>query len=102
VKLPVTFRPAARADLESAIAWYEERGRGLGVRLLAEVDRALRLAAEHPQRYPVLYRDVRCVLLRRFPYSLLYRAEAERVVVLAVFHASRDPQVWRQRAEGGP
>jgi len=42
--------------------------------------------------------DVRCVRVRRFPYSVFFRAESRRIVVLAVFHARRDPSVWQQRA----
>jgi plasmid stabilization system protein ParE len=37
------------------------------------------------------------VLTRRFPYGLFYVVEAERIVVLAVFHGRRDPKAVRRR-----
>lgn len=52
--LKVVFRPAARAEFDGATLWYEDRERGLGVQFVAEIDRAVDLAATHPDRY--LYR----------------------------------------------
>jgi len=89
--LAVVFRRAARRE-------FEERRRGLGVQFVSEIDHAIDLAAENSERFPVMHRDVRCVRVRRFPYSVFFRAESRRIVVLAVFHARRDPSVWQQRA----
>ena len=96
--LAVVFRHAARHEFDEAALWYEERRRGLGVQFVSEIDHAIDLATENPERFPVMHRDVRCVRVRRFPYSVFFRAESRRIVVLAVFHARRDPSVWKQRA----
>jgi len=95
--LAVVFRHAARREFDEAALWYEERRRGLGIQFVSEIDHAIDLAAENPERFPVMHRDVRCVRVRRFPYSVFFRAESRRIVVLAVFHARRDPSVWQQR-----
>jgi toxin ParE1/3/4 len=58
----------------------------------------INLAAENPARFPIKHSDIRCVQARRFPYSVFYRTEAHRIVVLAVFHARRDPTIWQTRA----
>lgn len=95
--LPVLFREAAQREVEDAALWYEARLRGLGGEFLSEVDHGVRLLAENPTQFPYVHRGVRCVRLRRFPYSLFFRAEPDRAVVVAVFHARRDPTVWRER-----
>jgi len=41
--------------------------------------------------YPIVYEDVRRVLVRRFPYSVFFVLERTRAVVLAVHHQHRDP-----------
>lgn len=97
--LAVVFRRAARREFDEAALWYEERRRGLGNEFVGEIDRAVCLAAENPERFPVMHRDVCCVRVRRFPYSVFFRAESRRIVVLSVFHARRDPNVWKQRAQ---
>lgn len=95
--LAVVFRHAARREFEEAALWYEERRPGLGLEFTGEIDRAVYLAVENPERFPIMHRDVRCVRARRFPYSVFFRAESRRIVVLSVFHARRDPSVWKQR-----
>ena len=95
--LQVVFRRAARAEFDSAALWYEERQSGLGSQFTSEIDHAVALASTHPDRYPVKHGEVRCVHVRRFPYSVYFRPEADRIVVLAVFHARRDPGLWQAR-----
>lgn len=96
--LEVVFRPAARAEFDGATLWYEDRSPGLGVHFVAEIDRAVDLASRYPERYPLLQARIRCIRVRRFPYSVFYFVEAGRIVVLAVFHARRDPAIWKARA----
>jgi plasmid stabilization system protein ParE len=95
--LKVVFRHAARAEFDAAALWYEKRQRGLGVQFVSEIDRAVELAANHPERFPIKHNEVRCVQVRRFPYSVFFRPETHRIVVLAVFHARRDPTIWQTR-----
>lgn len=97
--LEVVFLPAARHEFDEATVWYEERRIGLGTDFFAEIDRALAIAAAAPERFPIMYRNIRCVRVRRFPYSLFFRVDSSRIVVLAVFHARRDPVIWRVRAK---
>lgn len=98
MSLPLAFRPVAQAEFDEAAAWYEEQQRGLGSDFVAEVQQVLDIIADHPERYPMVVSDVREALVSRFPYCVYYRAKTDRVVVIAVFHTSRDPSVWQKRA----
>jgi plasmid stabilization system protein ParE len=71
---PPILRPAAAADVETV-----------------EIIRAF------PESGPLVHRGVRRQLLRRFPYGLFYRLIEGQVVVVACFHARRNPRVWRSR-----
>ena len=93
----VDFRPVARREFDEAASWYEDRRAGLGAQFIAEVGNAIKLVQEHPQRFPITHGEIRCVRVRRFPYSVFFRTERTRIVVLAVFHARRDPALWRDR-----
>ena len=94
---PLTLRPVARAEMEEAYAWYEERRPGLGEEFLTAVREALATVEEAPRRYPVIRRDIRRALLHRFPFSILYIAEPDATVVLGCFHGKRNPQRWHDR-----
>jgi plasmid stabilization system protein ParE len=83
--LPVALRRAARREFDEATLWYEERRAGLGSQFVSEINYAIELVLENPQRFPVMHHEIRCVRARRFPYSVFFRVEAQRIVVLAVF-----------------
>jgi toxin ParE1/3/4 len=93
----VVLRFAAREELAEGMRFYESKQRGLGQELLSCVEAAVEKARRHPTRYRKVHGDVRRVLVRRFPFGVFYLAEADRVVVLAIFHASRDPKEWQRR-----
>lgn len=48
--------------------------------------------------FAIVHNGIRRVLAERFPYSVYYKAEARGIVVLSVFHASRNPSIWQRRA----
>jgi len=94
---PPVLRPAAAADVEEAWLWYQAQREGLGDEFLQVVNDALESIAAFPESAPLVQADIRRHLLRRFPYGLFYRLIQGQVVVVACFHAKRDPRVWRSR-----
>jgi toxin ParE1/3/4 len=96
--LQVVFRNAARAEFDFAALRYDRQRAGLGAQFITEIDAALCLAATHPERFPIKHAGIRRAPVRRFPYSVFYRVERDRIVVLAVFHGRRNPRIWQARA----
>ena len=92
------FRRAARLEYDETVTWYEAHREGLGREFVAEIDRAVARACEAPLQFPIMLRDVRRVVVARFPYSVFFRVKPARLVVLSVFHARRDPLVWREQS----
>ena len=95
----VVVRPETEADLREARAWYESRQTELGKEFLEEIDAVFQRIVERPSLYRKVHRDARRVLMRRFPYSVYFLEEPDRIVILAVLHQKRNPAVWRGRAE---
>jgi plasmid stabilization system protein ParE len=93
----VVLRLEAADELAEAVQWYQRRRLGLGDELLLVVEAAIGQILRSPEMYPVVYRDVRRLLTRRFPYGIYYRLEPERVVVVAIFHGRRDPRAVQAR-----
>lgn len=93
----VAFHEEASADLFEAVRYYEERVHGLGHSLLEDVESAVRELSETPLSSPTIGPEVRRRVVHRFPYSLLYVVEVDRIVVLAVAHHKRRPGYWKSR-----
>ena len=97
MNLSVVFHRSASTEFIEASAWYERKRIGLALEFMAEMDRCVSRASENPLQFAVVREDIRRVVANRFPYSVYFRAELHRIVVLAVFHGSRDPAVWLAR-----
>ena len=94
---PPIFRPAAAADVEDAYLWYQGQQAGLGEEFLAAVQTVLESITINPEIFPIIHRQTRRALLRRFPYGLFYRIIDDQIVVVACLHGRRDPRRWQSR-----
>ena len=90
-------RPEAEAELRAAFDWYEECTSGLGSDFLLCVDAVFFAIQRSPEQYPRVPRIVRRALTRRFPYEVFFLEDDERIVVLSVFHAKRNPKRWKEK-----
>ncbi len=97
MSLRVITRDEAEADIAEAALWYERRCGGLGKEFIHAVDSCFDLIARQPETFPVVYRDARLALLRRFPYLVIYRVFPDFVSVVAVMHRRRHLRRWKSR-----
>jgi plasmid stabilization system protein ParE len=65
---------------------------------MEEVDGAFERLMEAPSSFPVAYRDLRRLVLRRFPYVVYFRQDENIVQVFGVMHGRRELRVLRQRS----
>ena len=93
----LVIRPEAEADVDKIRRWYEQQRDGLGADFLLCFEEALEKIRRHPELYPLVHRQVRRGFVRRFPYGVFYVVDDDRIAVVGVFHASRDPRRWQSR-----
>lgn len=97
MKKKIVFRSTADAEFTESAEWYEDQRQGLGLQFIAHVQKALDDIEEDPLRYPIAVRDIREGIVSKFPFAIYYRVKPEHIVILAVFHCSRDPAIWQSR-----
>jgi hypothetical protein len=95
--VPVSFRPQADAEVQSARLWYEGRRSGLGDQFLAALDQVIERVSQQPESFPRIHRNIRRALVERFPFGLYFEIIDHVAVVLGVVHGHRDPKTWRSR-----
>ena len=101
MRKPLRLDREAEDEIEAGWRWYEERRPGLGAEFLAAVEEAL-LRLEGPAvSFAVAGMPqtlgVRRVLMRRFPYSVVFVDLPAERRVLAVAHGRRRPGFWKDR-----
>jgi plasmid stabilization system protein ParE len=91
--------PLAKEDIREAAKWYNNKREGLGKRFTAEVREVVQLITQNPAVFGVRYDKVSAAVLNKFPYMIHFTVDQanKTVIVSAVFHTSRDPELWKKR-----
>jgi toxin ParE1/3/4 len=88
----------ARQDIREAFEWYEDQREGLGDQFADETLFYLKHLTEFPLSYQRRYKENRELLLKTFPYVIVYRVtNPQTVIVLAVAHCKQNPKKKRKR-----
>jgi len=91
------FLLPALAEIREAATFYEGEVSGLGADFLDEVDAAMERILSFPEAWGSPGGNYRRCHLGRFPFSVIYAIQAEdEIVVISVFHQSREPRSWRE------
>jgi plasmid stabilization system protein ParE len=93
------LHPEALDEAEAAVEWYRRRSVRAAEMFVDELDRAIERIGEHPRQFPEYAFGARRMLLRRFPYLVIFREIAGGMEVIAVAHGRRRPGYWRGRVE---
>jgi toxin ParE1/3/4 len=89
--------PAALEEAQAAVEWYGQRSRRAAERFVDELDAAMDRIARNPAQYPSFDSRTRRMVLRRFPFVIIFRQTALRMEVIAIAHGRRRPGYWRDR-----
>jgi plasmid stabilization system protein ParE len=93
----IEVHPEAQLELENARRWYRERNQIAARAFVTEVLRALQNIAAAPDTWPRIRANERRFVLKRFPYSIIYRIRENDVFITALAHQRRLPGYWRSR-----
>lgn len=95
---PLVVHPEAEVEFARDTEFYANRSRRLAVEFTNAVDDGLVFVRENPEAGTPIRGALRSWVVRRFPYSLIYREEADRIYILALAPQRRRPEYWRKRA----
>ena len=91
------FHPDASRDFREAIGWYRSRSPGIAAEFRLTVSDVIRHIVNAPQRWPKYLHGTRRLVLRRFPFSIVYVDDVRVVSIVAVAHSKRKPGYWKAR-----
>jgi len=85
-----------KSDLKEAAEWYNNARKGLGFIFLKDINLKVSYIAENPLIYNIRYSNIRVAFSNKFPYGIHYEylPEYNQVNILAVYHTSRNPELW--------
>jgi plasmid stabilization system protein ParE len=96
----IRFSQLASEDLTEILGWYKEQNvEGLHKQFIEATSKVLKRLENNPQSNAIVHNNVRQVLLKKFPYKILYTFDNAivEVLVIAVIHQKRDPKIGKGR-----
>ncbi len=98
-KYSVKIEPEAFADIQEITDWYNEQQAGLGKRFQNTTIKQINSLNKNPQIYAIRYKEIRCVVIKKFPYMAHFYINDKNntVEVLAVISTDQDPKIWMEK-----
>ena len=93
----LVIREEAQRDLDEAIDWHKKNKKDRGRKFAVEIKKVLKLLQKMPKMHGIVIDDVRRATVKGSRYVILYRVTDTEVIVISIFHASRDPSNWQSR-----
>ena len=94
---PLQFIEEARQEFLFEVAYYNGVEPGLGERFADAVEEAATRVVAFPAAGSPAAANTRRVLIKGFPFFIIYRSQNKEIVVFAVAHQARKPGYWRSR-----
>jgi plasmid stabilization system protein ParE len=92
------FAAAARREFLGEVDYYNKEEPELGARFAAAVEEAMARALAFPFAGSPATKNTRRVFLKDFPFAVVYRPDADGIIIFALAHHSRRPGYWQSRS----
>jgi len=93
----IFLHPLALDEIIESKNFYDSKVEGLGTQLLDEINRSFNLIEDEPASWFSYDKNLCRFILKRFPFSVIYRIREERIEVIAFMHHHRKPLYWKKR-----
>jgi plasmid stabilization system protein ParE len=88
--------PLALSDIQDATNWYNKQSSGLGKHFQKQVLKQISKLNLNANIYAIRYNNIRCMVIKKFPFMVHYLIENDQVLIFAVLHTSRNPKIWEK------
>ena len=95
-KFKIKIDPKAISDIQAITVWYNQQQAMLGKRFQDTAIQQINKLDKAHHSYVVRYNEIRCMLVKKFPYMVHFyiNEKTETVEVLAVISTHRNPKIW--------
>ncbi len=101
MKYNVSIEPQALVDIQDITDWYNEKQAELGKRFQKTSIKQIDSLRENPHVCVVRYKQIRCLLIKKFPYMAHFyiNEETMTVEVLAEISTNRNPKICTEKTD---
>ena len=93
----LTFLSIANRDIQNIVSYYDDINSTLSDVFLKEMEDTKSFILQNPDACPKRIRNIRVSYLKRFRYGVFFKIYEDEIIVIAVLHTSRNPEIWQKR-----
>ncbi len=98
-KYKIELSDEAENDFDNSYEYYADESEKVADNFYKQVNSGLETIAKNPQGFQRAFKNVRRYVMKKFPFVIYYRIENMIVQVIAIFHTSRNPKIWKERTK---
>ena len=87
----------AENDLKIALNYYFEISPKLEKKFLSHIDKQFNNILNSPNLYQYETKTSQKVIMKKFPYIIVYEQYEDTIMILAIFHTRQNPEKLTQR-----
>jgi len=87
----------AEQDFDESYKYYSNKSEKVAGKFRQQVNSCFEKIAKNPEGYPKTEYGFRKYVMKKFPFVIYYGVKAFVIGVVAIFHASRDTEIWKSR-----
>jgi len=95
--MKIKLHPKAEEDLYEALKYYSQIDVKIKEKFIYHLDSTFEKIIKFPNLYQHETKTIQKVLMDKFPYIVMYEQYQDIIMILAIFHTSRNPNNLKNR-----
>lgn len=87
----------AEIDFDSSYLYYSDDSFTLADSFYKQIDESLETIRKYPLSFQKIHKNIRKFTVKHFPFIIYYQIEKNTIQIIAIFHTSRNPRIWKER-----
>jgi plasmid stabilization system protein ParE len=93
----IKFHPKAIYEFIEQGEWYKIRNHRVYLEYLTQFENTILNLKIYPESYQKIHNNKRKITIDKFPISIVYSIHIDQILIISVFHNSRNPEIWKKR-----
>ncbi len=89
----------AESDFDNSYIYYSVESENVADNFYKIINKGFQDIINNPEGFQKVFKNVRRYVIKRFPFVIYYRVMESTIQIIAIFHTSRNPEIWKQRMD---
>jgi plasmid stabilization system protein ParE len=98
-KYKIELSKEAEEDFDNSYYYYAKESQKVADNFLKQVDSSFVQILKNPEGYVLAIVEIRKYVMKKYPFVIYYRVQEAIIQIVAIFHSSRNPEIWKERTE---